>query len=78
MDRNQTPSKSSIVLSTEEAARRAAPGRLTKGVTSADPSGAKGWTPVGSGSKAAMAGQAEHEMRRAKPDLVAKRERAGK
>jgi hypothetical protein len=78
LDRNQTPTKSSLVLSDSEFAKRSAPGRLTRAVTSADPSGAKGWTPIGSGSAAAVAGQVEHEARRAKPELVAKRQREGR
>jgi hypothetical protein len=79
MDRNATPSKSSIVLSDSEFAKRAAPGRLAAGVLKTnDHRGGSDWTPVGSGSPAAIAGQAEHEIRRARPDLVAKRASKGK
>jgi hypothetical protein len=78
MDRNAYPSKTTIALSDSEFQKRAAPGRLPAKGATATVDGDKGWTPIGSGSKAAIAGQAEHEMRRAKPELVAKRERAGK
>jgi hypothetical protein len=76
MDRNSGSER--IILSDSEFAKRAAPGRLTKSVTTADPAGAKSWTPIGSGSQAAMAGQAEHEARRERPDLVARRAAKGK
>jgi hypothetical protein len=77
MDRNQMPSKTSIVLSDEEFARRASPGRLpVKGAKDVGDRSGK-WTPIGSGSQAAIAGQAEHD-RREKPELVAKREAKGK
>jgi hypothetical protein len=78
MDRNQTPTKTSIVLSDHEFAARAAPGRLpvkgAKNTVAGDPK----YTPIGSGSPAAIAGQSEHEIRRAKPELVARREAKGK
>ena len=78
MDRNQTPSKTSIVLSDSELAKRSAPGRLpvkgAKNTVAGDPQ----YTPIGSGSPAAIAGQAEHEAIRAKPKLVARREARGK
>ena len=77
-DRPMSPTKSSLVVGDEEFAKRQNPGRLTKGVTSADAAGAKGWTPIGSGSQAAVAGQAEHEARRAKPDLAQRRLAKGK
>jgi hypothetical protein len=78
LDRNQNPSPTSTVLSDSEFAKRAAPGRLpVKGAT-ATVGGDKGWTQIGSGSKAAIAGQMEHEARRAKPELVAKRDARGK
>jgi hypothetical protein len=78
VDRNAYPSKTSIALSDSECAKRAAPGRLpVKGATATVAGDAK-YTPIGSGSPAAIAGQAEHEIRRARPDLVARRLAKGK
>jgi hypothetical protein len=76
MDRNSSSKRE--YLSNSEVAKRQAPGRLTRAVTSGDVRGAPGWTPVGSGSPAAIAGQGEHEFRRARPDLVARRAAKGK
>ena len=77
-DRNQTPTKSSIVLSDSEFANRSAPGRLPVNGAKATVAGDKAWTPVGSGTPAATAGQVEHELTRAKPELVARRQARGK
>jgi hypothetical protein len=78
-DRNATPSPTSLVLSSEEAAKRAAPGRLPSSLAKANPNGdGPKYTQIGSGSPAAARGQVEHELRRARPDLVAKRAAKGK
>jgi hypothetical protein len=76
MDRNSSSKR--IILSDSEIAKRRAPGRLTRAVAPGAVTGDAGYTPIGSGSAAAVAGQAEHEARRAKPELVAKREAKGK
>jgi hypothetical protein len=76
MDRNSGSKR--IILSDSEFAKRQAPGRLTRAVASGAVTGDKAYTPIGSGSGAAPAGPAAHEVRREKPELVAKRERAGK
>jgi hypothetical protein len=57
-----------------EIARRSAPGRLPSTLAKSDPRGGSRYTQIGSGSPAAVAGQAEHEHRRARPDIVAKRQ----
>ena len=63
-DRNQTPSKTSIVLSDEERQKRSAPGRLPTGLAKANANGdGPKYTPIGSGTPAAAAGQAGHEFR---------------
>jgi hypothetical protein len=79
MDRPLTPTKTSIVLSDHEFAKRAAPGgRLpVKGAANNALGDAK-YTPIGDGSPAAVAGEAERHETRAKPELAAKRERRGK
>jgi hypothetical protein len=79
VDRNQTPSSTSIVLSDHEFAKRAAPGgRLpVKGATNNAYGDAK-YTPIGDASPAAVAAAQERHEARAKAALVAKRERAGK
>jgi hypothetical protein len=75
MDRNSGSKR--IILSDSELAKRSAPGRLpVKGATNTV-DGDKQYTPIGSGSPAAMAGQAEHEAKRAKPELVQRRQREG-
>jgi hypothetical protein len=77
MDRNSDSRR--VFLSDSELAKRSAPGRLpVRGAKAAPGRGDAKYMQIGSGSPAAMAGQAEHEARRAKPELVAKRERAGK
>jgi hypothetical protein len=76
MDRDSGSKR--IFLSDSEIAKRSAPGRLTRAVVSGAVDGDKGWTPIGPGSAAAIAGQKEHEFRRARPDLVAKRAAKGK
>jgi hypothetical protein len=76
MDRNSGSKR--IFLADEEFAKRSAPGRLTNAVASGTVTGDPKYQPIGSGSSAAVAGQAEHEIRRSKPELVARRERGGK
>jgi hypothetical protein len=79
MDRNLTPTKSSIALSSSEVAKRTAPGgRLpVKGAKNA-PFGDRGWTPIGDATPAAIAGRAEREHARERPDLVQARAAKGK
>jgi hypothetical protein len=79
MDRNQTPSKSSIVLSDSEVAKRAAPGgRLPVATAKNNAYGDKAYTPIHDGSPAAVAVKAERREARGKPELVARREARGK
>jgi hypothetical protein len=61
-------------LHDHEIARRQAPGRLPSTLAKSDPRGDARYTQIGPGSPAAVAGQAEHEHRRARPDIVAKRQ----
>ena len=65
-------------LSDEEFAKRAAPGgRLPlKGAKNTVAGG--DWTPIGEASPAAIAAAQERHETRAKPALVAKRQRGGK
>ena len=66
-------------LRDHEIANRAAPGgRLPIKGAKSNPSGDAGWTPIGDASPAAQAAAAERHQVRAKPDLVAKRQRGGK
>jgi hypothetical protein len=78
-DRPLTPSSTSIQLSQSELEKRAFPGgRLpVKGATNNAYGDAK-YTPIGDASPAAVAAAQERHEARAKPALVAKRERAGK
>jgi hypothetical protein len=79
MDRNQTPSKTSIVLSDHEFTKRAAPGgRLPVTGAKNNAYGDAGYTPIADGSPAAVAGRAEREHTRERPDLVARRAAKGK
>jgi hypothetical protein len=66
-------------LSPEEFAKRAAPGgRLpVKGAKNTVAGDAK-WTPIGDATPAAIAASQERHDARAKPHLVAKRQREGK
>ena len=76
MDRNSDAKR--VFLADSELAKRSAPGRLpVKGAKNAADRSAP-WTPIHSGSPAAVAGQLEHEITRAKPKLVARREARGK
>jgi hypothetical protein len=76
MDRNSSNKR--VFLSDSEIAKRSAPGNLpVKGAVSNAYGDAK-WTPSGSGSPAAVAGRAEREDTRERPDLVAKRAAKGK
>jgi hypothetical protein len=79
-DHNQTPSPTSIVLSDSKRQKRAAPGRLPASLQKANPKGDPSgkFTPIGSGSPAAIIGQRDHELRRARPDLVSRRMSKGK
>ena len=79
MDRNQTPSKSSIVLSDSEVAKRAAPGgRLPVATAKNNAYGDSACTPIHDASPAAAAAAQERHDARAKPELVAKRAAKGK
>jgi hypothetical protein len=79
MDRNQTPSKSSIVLSDSEVAKRAAPGgRLPVATAKNNAYGDKAYTPIHDASASAVAAKAERKDARGKPELIAKREAKGK
>jgi hypothetical protein len=78
MDRNQTPSKTSIVLSDHEFAKRAAPGGRMPTATPSNTYGDAKYTPIGDGSPAAVAGEAERQIRRDRSKLVARREAKGK
>jgi hypothetical protein len=66
-------------LSPEEFAKRAAPGgRLPiKGAKNTVAGDAK-WTPIGDATRASIGAAQERHETRAKPDLVAKRQRKGK
>jgi hypothetical protein len=79
MDRNATPSKTSIVLSDEEYARRSAPGgKLAVATAKSNAYGDSAYTPIHDASPAAVAAAQERHEARAKPALAAKRERRGK
>jgi hypothetical protein len=66
-------------LSDEEFAKRAAPGgRLPLKGAKSNQSGDTGWTQIGDATPAAVAAAQERHETRARPDLVAKRQREGK
>ena len=68
-----------LYLTPEEIARREAPaGMPVKGATATPGRGDKQYTPIHAGSAAAVAAAAERKFARERPDLVAKREKAGK
>jgi hypothetical protein len=78
-DRNLMPSKSSIVLSDSEFAKRAAPGgRLPVKGAKNNPYGDSAYTSLADGTPAAAAARAEREHTRDKPDLAARRLAKGK
>ena len=69
----------SAPLSAEEVAKRLAPGgRLPISGAKSTVAGDAKWTPIGDASPAAIAAAQERHNTRAKPDLVAKRQREGK
>jgi hypothetical protein len=80
-DRPLTPTPSQLVVSDHEFVNRAAPpGRLPVkgGLKPNDHRGGNDWQGLHAGSPAAIAAAQERHDVRAKPDLVAKRERRGK
>jgi hypothetical protein len=77
MDRNSGSKR--IFLSDEELARRSAPGgRLPLKGAKSNAYGDKSWTPIHAGSPAAVQAAAERKFARERPDLQARREKAGK
>jgi hypothetical protein len=69
----------SYPLPAEEFVKRAAPGgRMPLATAKNTASGDAGWTSIGDGSPAAIAAAQERHETRAKPDLVAKRQRGGR
>jgi hypothetical protein len=79
-DRPLSPSPSHLVVSDSEFAKRSAPGgRLPAGALAPkDHRGGNDWQGTGSGSPNAIAAERERQMRRERPDLVAKRAAKGK
>jgi hypothetical protein len=78
MDRNQMPSKTSMVLTDHEFQKRAAPGgRMPTDTKSVGDRSGK-WSSVADGSPNAVAGEAERQGRRDRPELAAKRMARGK
>jgi hypothetical protein len=80
MDRPQTPTKSRIEVSDSELLKRAAPGgRVPAGALQPrDHRGGGEWQNISDGSPNAMAGQAERDYRRERPDVAARRAAKGK
>jgi hypothetical protein len=77
MDRNSGSKR--IILSDSEFEKRAAPGgRLPLATAKNNALGDPGWKSISEGSPAAVAAEAERQVRREKPELVAKRQREGK
>jgi hypothetical protein len=79
-DRPLSPSPSHLVISDHEFRNRSAPpGRMpVAGPKTNDHRGGSDWTPIGAGTPAAVAGQAERDFRRERPDIQARREAKGK
>jgi hypothetical protein len=68
-----------VCLSDSEIAKRSAPGgRLPLKGAKSNPYGDKGWTSITDGSPAAKAAEAERQVVREKPELVARRAAKGK
>jgi fructose-specific component phosphotransferase system IIB-like protein len=78
MDRNSAAGGKRIILSDAEIAKRAPGGRLPLASAKSNALGENGWTSVTDGSPAAVAGEAERQVRRERPDLVARRQARGK
>jgi hypothetical protein len=79
MERNSTPSKTSIVLSDEEFAKRSAPGgKLAVATAKSNPYADPKYSQIGEATPNAVAAKAEREHARARPDLVQKRASKGK
>jgi hypothetical protein len=77
MDRDSSSKR--IFLSASEINKRAAPGgRLPLATTKNNALGDPKYTSITDGSPAATAAEAERQVRREKPELVAKREAKGK
>ena len=77
MDRNSGSKR--IFLSDSELAQRAAPGgRMPVRGAKNNPYGDKQYTQIGAGSPAAVQAAAERKFARERPDLQARREKAGK
>jgi hypothetical protein len=78
MDDRNSGSKR-IILSNSEFQKRASPGgRLPLTTAKNTVTGDKAWTPIHSGTPSAVAAEAERQVRRERPDVVARREKAGK
>jgi hypothetical protein len=78
MAMNRPSSYKREFLTDEEIAKRSAPGRLAVKTAANTADRSAPWTPIHSGSAAAAAGQIEHELTRAEPELTARREKMGK
>jgi hypothetical protein len=74
-----SPTRSSLQVSDSELIKRSAPGgRLPVKGAKNNAYGDSAYTPIHDASAAAIAAKAEREHTRERPDLAAKRERAGK
>jgi hypothetical protein len=73
-----SPTRSSLQVSDHELKARLAPGGRMPTATKSNALGDKGWTSVADGSPSAVAGEAERQVRRDRPELVAKRAAKGK
>jgi hypothetical protein len=78
MDRNLTPSKSSITLSDSEFASGKRLARLPVKGAKSNPYGDAGHAQNSHGTAAAMAAEAERQFVRDRPDVVARSEKMGK
>lgn len=76
---NVVKTERGVGLRDHEIANRAAPGgRLPVSGAKSDPRGDPAYTPIHDGSAAAFAAAQERHETRAKPELVAKRQRGGR
>ena len=78
MDRPLTPTKTQIQVSGHELRARSAPGGRMPTGTASNTYGDAKYTPIHDASPAAIAAEQERQVRRERPELAAKRERAGK